>query len=29
MLYNKIAKKQSWLDIALHGAYFMIKNGRD
>jgi len=29
MLYNKVEKKQDWLDIALHGANFMLKNGRD
>jgi N-acylglucosamine 2-epimerase len=28
-LYNTVEKKQEWLDIALHGADFMIKNGRD
>jgi len=29
MLYNKVEQKQEWLDIALHGAEFMLKNGRD
>jgi len=29
MLYNKVEKKQEWLDIALHGANFLLKNGRD
>jgi N-acylglucosamine 2-epimerase len=29
MLYNKVEKKQKWLDIALHGANFLLKNGRD
>lgn len=29
MLYNKVEKKQEWLDFALHGAEFLIKNGRD
>ena len=29
MLYNKQEKKQEWLDIALHGADFLLKNGRD
>jgi N-acylglucosamine 2-epimerase len=29
MLYNKIEKKQEWLDMALHGAGFMKKYGRD
>ena len=29
MLYNKVEKKQEWLDMALHGAVFMKKFGRD
>ena len=29
MLYNKVEKKQEWLDIALHGAKFLLENGRD
>jgi N-acylglucosamine 2-epimerase len=29
MLYNKVEKKQEWLDMALHGAGFMKKYGRD
>ena len=29
MLYNRVEKKQEWLDIAIHGAEFLIKNGRD
>jgi N-acylglucosamine 2-epimerase len=29
MLYNKVEKKQQWLDMALHGALFMKKFGRD
>ena len=29
MLYNNIEKKQEWLDMALHGAGFMEKFGRD
>ena len=29
MLYNTVEKKQEWLDVALHGAEFLIKNGRD
>ncbi len=29
MLYNKVEKKQEWLDMALHGAKFMEKFGRD
>jgi N-acylglucosamine 2-epimerase len=29
MLYNKVEKKQEWLDFAIHGAAFLIKNGRD
>ncbi|MDR0505684.1 MAG: AGE family epimerase/isomerase [Dysgonamonadaceae bacterium] len=28
-IYNKEEKKQSWLDIALHGADFMERYGRD
>lgn len=29
MLYNKVEKKKEWLDMALHGALFMKKYGRD
>lgn len=29
MLYNKVEKKQEWLDMALHGADFMEKYGMD
>lgn len=29
MAYNKIEKKQEWLDMALHGAAFMQKHGMD
>lgn len=29
MLYDKIEKKQQWLDMALHGASFMQQHGRD
>ncbi len=29
MLYNEVEKKQEWLDIALLGADFMLKNGMD
>ncbi|MDP2889277.1 MAG: AGE family epimerase/isomerase [Bacteroidota bacterium] len=29
MLYNKVEKKPEWLDMALHGAEFMKKYGRD
>ncbi|MEL7585343.1 MAG: AGE family epimerase/isomerase [Prolixibacteraceae bacterium] len=29
MLYNKVEKRQEWLDMALHGAAFMEKYGRD
>lgn len=29
MLYNNLAKKGDWLQIALHGATFMEKFGRD
>ncbi len=28
-MYNNIAQKQEWLDMALHGANFMEKHGRD
>ena len=28
MLYNRVEKKQEWLDFALHGAEFLRKNGR-
>lgn len=29
MAYNKIERKQEWLDMALHGAAFMQKHGMD
>lgn len=29
MLYNQLEKKQEWLDMAVRGAEFLIKNGRD
>lgn len=29
MLYNKVEPKQQWLEMALHGAAFLLKNGRD
>lgn len=29
MLYNKVERKKEWLDIAVHGAEFMIKHGMD
>ncbi len=29
MLYNKVERKQEWLDMALHGAEFMKKHGMD
>ncbi len=29
MLYNKVSKKEEWLDLALHGAEFMEKFGMD
>lgn len=29
MLYDKVAPRQEWLDMALHGAAFMKKHGRD
>ncbi|RKD12793.1 N-acylglucosamine 2-epimerase [Pelobium manganitolerans] len=29
MLYNQVEQKQEWLDIALNGADFLMKNGRD
>lgn len=28
-LYNQLEKRQNWLDIATHGAYFLAKYGRD
>ena len=28
-LYNQLEKRQSWLDIATHGANFLAKHGRD
>lgn len=29
MLYNKVEQKQEWLDFAIQGAQFLLKNGRD
>lgn len=29
MLYNRVEQKQEWLDFAVHGAEFVLKNGRD
>jgi N-acylglucosamine 2-epimerase len=29
MLYNKVERKQAWLDLALHGAKFVLQHGRD
>lgn len=29
MLYNNVEQKQQWLDIAIHGAEFLKKQGRD
>lgn len=29
MLYNKVERKQEWLNAALHGAEFLKKHGRD
>jgi N-acylglucosamine 2-epimerase len=29
MLYNRVDKKQKWLDMAIHGADFVMKHGRD
>lgn len=29
MLYNNVERKQEWLDFAIKGAEFLIKNGRD
>jgi N-acylglucosamine 2-epimerase len=29
MLYNKVEQKQEWLDFAVHGAKFLMENGRD
>lgn len=29
MLYNRVEKKQQWLDFAIHGAKFVLKHGRD
>lgn len=29
MLYNKVEKRQEWLEMALHGAEFMQKHGMD
>ncbi len=28
MLYNQVEQKQQWLDIALHGADFLVRHGR-
>lgn len=29
MLYNRVEQKQEWLDFAIHGADFVLKNGMD
>jgi N-acylglucosamine 2-epimerase len=29
MIYNKAAKKEQWLNVAKHGADFMMKYGKD
>jgi N-acylglucosamine 2-epimerase len=29
MLYNRVEKRKEWLDFAVHGAEFLLKNGRD
>lgn len=29
MLYNKVEQKKEWLDMAIHGAEFLRKHGRD
>lgn len=29
MLYNRVEKKQEWLDFAIQGAEFLLKHGRD
>lgn len=29
MLYNRLEQRQEWLDLALHGARFLLKHGRD
>jgi N-acylglucosamine 2-epimerase len=29
LMYNSVAKKQQWLEMALHGADFLMKHGRD
>lgn len=29
LLYDKVEKKKEWLEMATHGAEFLIKNGRD
>lgn len=29
MLYNKVERKEVWLDLALHGAKFVLQHGRD
>lgn len=29
MLYNTVEKKEEWLNFAIQGADFLIKNGRD
>lgn len=29
MLYNRLEQRQEWLDIAMHGARFLLEHGRD
>lgn len=29
MLYNRLGQEQRWLDLALHGAHFLERNGRN
>jgi N-acylglucosamine 2-epimerase len=29
MLYNRVEQKQEWLDVALHGARFLLQHGRN
>jgi N-acylglucosamine 2-epimerase len=29
MLYNRLEKRQEWLDMALHGARFLLQHGQD
>ena len=29
MLYNRVERRQDWLDMALHGAAFVLQHGRD